>query len=305
MPVELIALIAVIVLAVTGAIWARTELASPAKALTRLRATAQPASGVFLLPQAGEGLLARWSERIADMLPDGMVSDKLQERLAQAGFRSMSAPTVYVASQLLLALVFMTTMTMLVGDRGLPTLLAGVIAGAGCGVLLPSAVVERMRRHRQYALRRGLPDVLDLLLVCVEAGISLDAAIFRVGRELALAHPQLAEELQILGRWQNAGVPRDEALRAMWLRTGMPEFRTLAANIIQSERWGTSIARVLRVNAEVMRRRRRAHAEKRAALAGTRMLFPLVLLILPALLVVIGGPMLIQIRDIFDALSRG
>jgi len=99
-------------------------------------------------------------------------------------------------------------------------------------------------------------------------------------------------------------VPREDALRGLWHRTGLTEVRTLAANIIQSERWGTSIARVLRVNAEVIRGARRARAERRAAVASTKMLFPLALLILPALFIVIGGPVMLQLSTVFDALGR-
>lgn len=304
MSLPLVLSLALLVLAVTAVVWARLEQTRPVAIAQRLRGARRPAVGadVLFLAEPSDAPLARFGTAIARLLPEGRLLARTQEHLAQAGFRTASALSLYLAAIVLLAAAgAVAGAAALVGQGGWTLVGAGI--GLGIGALLPIALVARRREGRQGAIRHGLPDMLDLLLICVEAGISLDAAIQRVGRELAHVHPALAEELTVLGRRQAAGVPRDDALRGLFHRTGLPEVRTLAANIIQSERWGTSIARVLRVNAEVLRGRRRARAERRAAVASTKMLFPLTLLILPALLIVIGGPVMLQLRTVFDALA--
>jgi tight adherence protein C len=145
-----------------------------------------------------------------------------------------------------------------------------------------------------------VPDALDLLVVCVEAGTSLDAAILRVAKDLRLAHPDLAHELAVVNRLTNAGMARDEALRGLWKRTGVLDIRALVSSLIQSEKWGTSIATVLRVSAETLRRKRRQDAEKRAKMAPLKMTFPLLFFILPALFAVILGPAVVQIIQEFS-----
>jgi tight adherence protein C len=140
-----------------------------------------------------------------------------------------------------------------------------------------------------------VPDALDLLVVCVEAGISLDAAILRVARDIRLLHPDLATELAVVNRVTNAGIPRDQALRGLWERTGVQELRTLVSSLVQSEKWGTSIATVLRVASDTLRRKRRQAAEKQAKQAALKMTFPLLLLILPPLFAVILGPAIMQL----------
>jgi tight adherence protein C len=137
----------------------------------------------------------------------------------------------------------------------------------------------------------------------VEAGVSLDAAILRVGREMLLLHPELSTEFLTMNRRMNAGMRREEALHGLYERTGVEELRALGSNMIQSERWGTSIAKVLRVYSEALRRKRRQAAEKKAAVAATKMIFPLALFILPALFAVIGGPAALAIGPVLDALG--
>src|SRR5207249_8829546 len=135
-------------------------------------------------------------------------------------------------------------------------LLSGSI-GILLGLITPPIVLGRLRGSRQERIRRSIPDTLDLLLVCVEAGVSLDAAILRVGREMALLHQELSAELLLMNRRMNAGMRREDALHGLFERTGVDELRSLGSNMIQSERWGTSITRVLRVYSETLRRKRR------------------------------------------------
>ena len=166
-------------------------------------------------------------------------------------------------------------------------------------MITPVALLDRMVRLRQERITRSVPDALDLLVVCVEAGTSLDAAILRVAKELRLVHPDPAHELAVVNRLTNAGLARDEALRGLWKRTGVPDIRALVSSLIQSEKWGTSIATVLRVAAETLRRKRRQDAEKRAKMAPLKMTFPLLFFILPALFAVILGPAVVQIIQEF------
>jgi tight adherence protein C len=154
-------------------------------------------------------------------------------------------------------------------------------------------------RLRQEKIKRSVPDALDLLVVCVEAGVSLDAAILRVAKEIRMAHPDLAHELAVVNRVTNAGLPRDAALKGLWQRTGVDDLKTLTSSMIQSEKWGTSIATVLRVASETLRRKRRQAAEKKAKMAPLKMTFPLLLFILPALFTVILGPAVVQIMREF------
>jgi tight adherence protein C len=172
------------------------------------------------------------------------------------------------------------------------------------GFILPIAFVDRKARIRQERLRRAIPDSLDLLVVCVEAGVSLDAAIMRVAREMAILHTDLANELLIVHRRVNAGIPREQALRGLWERTGVEDLRGLAANMIQCEKWGTSIATVLRVYAESLRRKRKQLAEKRAATAPLKMMIPLALFIFPAIFVVLLGPAMMSIVAMFKTIAH-
>jgi tight adherence protein C len=130
-------------------------------------------------------------------------------------------------------------------------------------------------------------------------GISLDAAILRVARDMVYVHPELARELIIVNRQTNAGVTREQALRGLWDRTGVEELRTLVSSLVQSEKWGTSNSRVLRISSETLRRNRRHNAEKRAATAPIKMLIPMALLIFPALFIVILGPAVVKIVGAF------
>jgi tight adherence protein C len=177
--------------------------------------------------------------------------------------------------------------------------LMGMSAAALFGLMLPPFVLLRLEGRRQEQIKRSLPDALDLLVVCVEAGISLDAAILRVARDLTYVHPDLAGELLVVSRKTNAGMTREDALRGLWDRTGVDEVRALVASLLQSEKWGSSSSRVLRVSAETLRRKRRQTAERKAATAPLKMIVPMAVFIFPALFVVILGPAVIQIVNGF------
>ncbi len=243
--------------------------------------------------------------RMLEQLPVGWLNEKRNaDVLVQAGFESPMAP-LYYASVRLLLLVGLPAMAVVMAPRTSFThFFAYVVAAALAGWVIPVGFLQNRLRTRQERIRRSVPDSLDLLVVCVEAGISLDAAILRVAREMSLAHPDLAHELMVINRKTNAGVVREEALRGLWSRTGVDELRALVSSMIQSEKWGTSIATVLRVNAEGLRRKRRQAAEKKAHTAALKMTIPLVTMILPPLFVVVMGPAVIQLVNAFRGMSR-
>jgi tight adherence protein C len=174
-----------------------------------------------------------------------------------------------------------------------------VAATAIAGFLLPGFVLERKIKARQRIIQNGLPDALDLLIVCLEAGSSIDQGIVKVADELELAYPPLAEELQMIITETRAGKPRLEAFRNFAKRTGVDDVRALVAMLVQTDRFGTSVAQALRTHAETSRTKRRQRAEERAAKIGVKMVFPLVFFLFPAFYTVILGPAIIRFIRVF------
>ena len=258
---------------------------------------------LITLKRPEEGLAGRLSGFIERLLPVTAASDASDMMLVQAGFESPQAPAIFALIRLISALA-VPSLAFALGphDSTMMLIVSGGV-GIALGLGAPSAVLSRLQRRRQDRVRKSIPDSLDLLLVCVEAGVSLDAAILRVGREMLVLHPDLSNEFLTMNRRMNAGMRREEALHGLFDRTGVEELRALGSNMIQSERWGTSIAKVLRVYSEALRRKRRQAAEKKAAVAATKMIFPLALFILPALFAIIGGPIAIAIGPVLDTLG--
>lgn len=259
--------------------------------------SADGARVVIDLTQARKGSLGT---RLQAFVPASWgEDDAVKAKLVRAGYDSPTAPLTYttVRAIVLVAIPAMVAPFVL----GRQPLMAMVIAGWSllAGWALPIWYVNRRVFLRQERIRRSVPDGLDLLVVCIEAGVSLDAAILRVARELSNVHPDLSGELMVVNRKSNAGVPREQALRGLWDRTGVEEVRALVSTMIQSEKWGTSIGTVLQVYAETLRRKRRQAVEKKAATIPVKMLFPLILFILPALFAVVMGPAIIQIPKLF------
>ena len=239
-------------------------------------------------------------QQLFKLAPSFWVNDEAtRERLIQAGFDGPAAPLQYGLVRIVLAVGLPLVALVFLPRNSFFQFIATVVGAAIVGVILPVWYLHRAVRLRQETIRRSLPDTLDLLVVCVEAGISLDAAILRVAKDLILVHPQLAMELLLVNRKTNAGVTREDALRGLWERTGVEEVRGVIASLIQSEKWGSSSARVLRVNSETLRRKRRQTAEKNAATAPLKMLLPLAVLIFPAMFVVILGPAVLSILAAF------
>jgi tight adherence protein C len=167
------------------------------------------------------------------------------------------------------------------------------------GYLLPGMFVARKIEKRKQEIRNGLPDALDLLIVCVEAGCGLDQAIVKASDELAISYPALTHELRLITTEIRAGKPRLEAFKNFALRTKVDDVQSLVALLVQTDKFGTSIAQALRTHAETSRVKRRQRAEERAAKVGVKLVFPLVFFLFPALYVVILGPAVIQFIRVF------
>lgn len=239
---------------------------------------------------------ARLRARLVRYTPGHWIHDPAtRERLLRAGFESDEAPLVYAGARVALLLALPTVALLVELGRPLPEMLIGILVSVAAGWLVPVGVVDGMVRRRQERIRRAIPDGLDLLLVCVEAGSSVESAIQRVGRDMLVVHPELAGELAVVVRKTKAGMPRADALRGLYSRTGVDELRLIGASIVQSERWGTSISKVLRVSAETLRRKRKQTAERHASTAPIKMTIPLVTMILPALFITLLGPSLLTV----------
>ncbi|MGA9040928.1 MAG: type II secretion system F family protein [Terriglobales bacterium] len=210
--------------------------------------------------------------------------------LIQAGYRDARHLTIYVGSRVGMA-IFGLAIVLAIGNSSL-FLLVGVPA---FGFFLPRFVLKRLIKKRQHLITIGLPDALDLTVICVEAGLALDQAMMRVGEDLRHAHPELSDEFHLVNLEMRAGKPRSEALRNLSERTGVNDIRALVATLVQTDRFGTSVAQALRVHSDSLRTERRQRAEEQAAKTTIKMVIPLVLFVLPSIIFVTLGPAVIQL----------
>jgi len=223
---------------------------------------------------------------------------EMRRRLVSAGYRSNAAPVMYAASQIVCSVAAGVVMLVVTGQIALGLL--SMIAGFG----IPSVWLSHQNKKRSRLIRNGLPDVLDLLIVCLESGCSLDQAILKSGEELAVAYKPLSDELALVANEIRAGKPRAEAFQRFAERTASDEVRSMVTMLLQTDRYGTSIAQALRVQADLFRTRRRQHAEERAAKAGVKLVVPLVFCLFPAFYILTLGPALLQFLRVFlDAVS--
>jgi len=304
-PIQLIIFLVVIVLAVVVGGSALIAAAQRRAVLARAGVSEDGGTGSTVVLRPVRDTQARgFRQWVMDTFPGPTGEDlQSQEKLVQAGFDTPTAPATYFFARVV-SFVVLPVLAVAFGPRTSFFVYALSIGFAlFAGWIIPMGFLDRLVRQRQEKIRRSVPDALDLMVVCVEAGVSLDAAVLRVSREIRLGHTDLAHELSVVNRKTNAGIPRDAALRSLWQRTGVEELRTLVSSMIQSEKWGTSIATVLRVSAETLRRKRRQTAEKKAKQAPLKMTFPLVLFILPALFIVIMGPALVQVITEFGKIG--
>jgi tight adherence protein C len=227
---------------------------------------------------------------------------KLKARLVAAGYRGGEALPVFIGLRLgsgLLAFGVMSTPLF-----GKPSVLLA-LGAAALGYLLPGMALGRLAQRRQHRIRLSLADALDLMVVSVEAGLGLDQALQRVGDELAFAHKDLSEELRLVNLELRAGNSRPDALRNLADRTGVDDLSSLAAMLIQTDKFGTSVAQSLRVYSDTLRTKRRQRAEEAAAKTGVKMVFPLVFCIFPAIWVVTIGPAAIKfVQVLFPMVNK-
>ncbi|HEY2861035.1 MAG TPA: type II secretion system F family protein [Terracidiphilus sp.] len=221
----------------------------------------------------------------------------VQQRLVRAGFRAEKAKTSFYASKALAPLALCIAISFTPFAKQNPFIF---YAGAlGLGYLAPDFWLGRKIKNRQGEIQRSLPDVLDLLVICLEAGLGMDQATARTAQELAKTHPFLSDELDVLVLEQRAGRPRSEAWRNLAERTDVDVVRTLVSTLVQSEQFGTSIAKTLRTHSDTMRTQRVQQIEEQAAKTTIKLIFPLVLFIFPTLFLVTLGPAMIVISEQF------
>jgi tight adherence protein C len=243
----------------------------------------------------------------AALMPDKEAErTRLQTRLIQAGLYSRGAIYYYLGVKLLLMVgppLIGLTLALFEVIKVEVGLIFGAMGGV-LGMVGPSFWLDRRKANRQLAFRRALPDAMDVLVICLEGGLSLTAGFKRVAQELRTAHPLLATEMLIAEREMQMGRTTGEAVRHFGERADLEELRTLASVISQSERFGASLVKALRVHAESLREKRLQFAEERAQKAATYILFPTLLLIFPGVFIVILGPAVVHLTELFKTMGR-
>jgi len=254
-------------------------------------------------PAPGQG---EWIEKVARVaepfsrlsLPEeGWEQSALRTRFMNAGWRHPSAPKLYFAAKTVLALALPALVSLLAAGRsGNPLLL--LFASAAIGYYLPNGALSRRAQRRQRDIFESLPDALDLLTICVEAGLSMERALTKVAGEIHIKSVALAQELQLVLMEMRAGFSKERALRNLALRSGVEDVDALVAMLVQAERFGTSMGESLRVHADNLRRKRAVVAQEAAAKVALKLLFPLIFCIFPALMIVLLGPASIQMKTV-------
>jgi tight adherence protein C len=259
-----------------------------------------------------------WLDRIAkaarpltklSVPEEGWEKSALRTRFMNAGWRNPAAPGLYFASKSSLALALPALAGIVLAfvpaaQSGTKMLFLLLLAAAG-GYYLPNVVLSRIAKRRKREIFETIPDALDLLTVCVEAGLSLERALVKVSAEIHIKSVALAQELQLVLMEMRTGFSKEKALRNFSLRIGVDDIDALVAMLIQSERFGTSIGDALRVYSENLRSKRRVIAEEAAAKIGLKLLFPLIFCIFPTLLMVLLGPAGIKITRTFSTVLTG
>jgi tight adherence protein C len=287
--------------------WLAAVLFAPAALRARL---------TRFMGRADDGQAERngWIERVAraakpltklSVPEEGWEKSALRTRFMNAGWRNPAAPTLYFASKTALALGLPAVVGLVLAF--VPATVAGfgmvflLLLAAACGYYLPNMILDRVVQRRKRDIFENIPDALDLLTVCVEAGLSLERALVKVAAEIPFKSVILGQELQLVLMEMRAGFSKEKALRNFALRVGLDDIDSLVAMLIQSERFGTSIGDALRVYSETLRGKRRIVAEEAAAKIGLKLLFPLIFCIFPTLLMVLLGPAGIQISKLFGS----
>lgn len=278
-----------------------TALEKRVEALAEGSVAAAPKPGIAA---STSRVLSRWLAAFArPSLPkEAWEKSPLRLRFYNAGFRTTTAPITYFGAKTVLTFVLPVVLLLSVGATGVhleaTPLLASLVLLAGVGYYLPNVVLAHIISRRQRGLFEAFPDALDLMRVCVEAGLGMDAAIERVGREMALESRALSEEFHLVSLELRAGASRADALRNLALRVALEDIDAMVATLVQADRFGTSVAESLRVHSETLRTKRRLIAEEAAAKLPVKLLVPLIFCVFPALLTVLLGPAAISVYRI-------
>jgi tight adherence protein C len=297
MPLSTLALIIIAALSAVVATIAMINETARRNALGRATGGMnEPMRSVLIAPSTNSPL----RERLFALFPTSDTPSETRERLTHAGYDGLGAVPLYSAVRLVVFAGFILLALALAPRNQFLQWTLMITIAAIVGALIPMYWLTYAVKKRQDRILRSIPDAMDLLVLCVEAGLGFDAAMLNVARDMRSVHHDLSHELMLVNRRVNAGMTREEALRALYARTGVEELRVLVQNLIQADRLGTSVAKVLRVYSDTLRRKRRQRAEKRAATAALKMTIPLAGLILPALFVVILGPAMMRIYGLFS-----
>jgi tight adherence protein C len=296
-----------ITLGMMGVYWLMYRPQSAAtERLRRLGGKGDPQS-VGSLSVPDDRPAAELAQRLAQPLnkllpPSATEARKLQKQLMHAGFRSPEAPIIYRALQLasMAGFPLAVAITCAMLARPLMGAILWIIGGFVAGFILPRFLLNKAITTRQRYLRWGLADALDLMVVSVEAGLGLNAAMMKVSSELKDVHHDIATEFELANLEIRVGRERDEALRNLAERTGVDDLRSLVAMLIQTDKFGTSIARALRVFSDSLRTKRRQRAEQEAQKAAVKLLIPLALFLFPTLFIAILGPAALNLMDVLD-----
>lgn len=256
----------------------------------------------------GEPLSARLVRPLARLWPMASSSQRqVRELLVHAGIRERRAVEIFTGAKLALAVALPLALTAFMvwwtgRNQGTLQMKKLLMYDAGAlifGMLLPQMWLRGKARKRIENVRLSLPDVLDLLIVCIESGLGLDAAFVRISRDMADVAPEFCEELVLLNLEIAAGKPREECMRHLGIRTGCDEVESLMARINKASKYGTNLGESLRIHSESLRQKRRHEAEERAAKTTVKLLFPLIFFIFPAIFVVILGPAMVRVSEAF------
>ena len=283
------------------------RIARPGKVYEQLGGEATFATPAFGETATGDGMVVRVIQELGEKVPiDPADASLLRRDLMAAGYRSENALFYYQAARVIAIVALVVLALILRGyitSNGILAIVIPIAAGF-LGFFAPSLYLDNLVSNRHDRIRMSLPDALDLMVVSVEAGLGLDQAIQYVAKELTTTHPDVSEEFQLVNLEIRAGKRRVEALRNLAERTGETELRKLVAILVQTERFGTSIADSLRTHSDFMRVRRRQEAEERANKVGVKLVFPIFFFILPSMLVVSAGPGLLQVFKYLFPLMR-
>lgn len=243
----------------------------------------------------------RMAEPLNRIVPiSAFEAQKIQKQLMQAGYRSQDAATAFRAIQvtLLVAIPSAIITTCLILNRPLNNFIIFALFGAALGFYFPRYILRKMIVARQQRITWGLADAMDLMVVAVEAGLGLNAALNRVGEELIDLHPDMHNEIELVNLEIRVGRSREEALRNLAERTGVEDIRSFVALLIQADRYGSSIAKAVRIFAESLRTKRRQRAEQISQKAALKLLFPLTCFLFPVIILIVLGPALLNLYDV-------